>query len=361
MKRKEVIALLLVGSLLSGVAAVAATEAGATANPLITLNWLKNTFIPDTETQIKDHVDQQLDQLQSADKQGVELRVKRADVLELESGSMLVPLAGGMDIAIGAGAVVDATAGEELPSGGAAAVVDHRYVAAENSKAEISVTSDTAVVRITGAYQLTPSENTDYNAVADALKNMGLFQGSDMPYGSGYELESAPTRIQGLIMFLRLMGEEQYALAYPGSGITFADVPDWAEPYVAYAYDKGYTKGQEVDSQWRVVFGTQDPLAPRDYVTFLLRALNYAEGIDFQWLTAIEDARSLGILTDGEVAELTEKPFLRAQVAYLSYFALWTETPGGETLGERLINAGVLDKLSKGELSSQIPLLNQRL
>lgn len=342
MKRKEVIALLLVGSLLSGAAAVTATEAGAAANPLITLNWLKNTFIPDTETQMKDHADQQLDQLQSADKQGVELRVKRADVLALESGSVLVPLAGGMDITVEAGAVVDTTAGEELPSGGAAAA-NHRYVAAEASKAEVSVTSDTAVVRITGAYQLTPSENTDYNAIADALKAMGLFQGSDVPYGSGYELENAPTRIQGLIMFLRLMGEEQYALAYPGSGITFADVPDWAEPYVAYAYDKGYTKGQEIDSQWRVVFGTQDPLAPRDYVTFLLRALNYAEGTDFQWLTAIEDARSLEILTDGEVAELTERTFLRAQVAYLSYFALSAKTPGGETLAQRLSNAGVLD------------------
>lgn len=343
MKRKEVIALLLVGSLLSGVAAVTATEAGVAANPLITLNWLKNTFIPNTETEMKDHADQHLDQLLSADKQGVELRVKRADILKLESGSTLVPLAGGMNIAIEAGAVVDVTVGEELPFSGADAVVNHRYMAAENSNAEVSVTSDTAVVRLTGAYQLNPSENTDYNAIADALKGMGLFQGSDVPYGSGYELENAPTRIQGLIMFLRLMGEEQYALAYPGSGITFADVPDWAEPYVAYAYDKGYTKGQEIDDQWRVVFGTQDPLAPRDYMTFLLRALGYAEDTDFQWLTAIEDARNLDVLTDGEVVELTEKPFLRAQVAYLSYFALSAKTPGGESLAQRLAAAGTLD------------------
>lgn len=359
MKRKEVIALLLVGSLLSGVVAVAATEDGAEANPLITLNWLKNTFIPDTETQIKDHTDQQLDHLLSAEKQGVELRVKGADILKLESGSTLMLLAGGGDITVGTGTVVDTTTGEELLSGGVAAAADHRYVVAEDSSAEFSVTSDTAVVRITGAYQHSSSENTDYNAIADALKGMGLFQGSDVPYGSGYELESAPTRIQGLIMFLRLMGEEQYALAYPGSGITFADVPDWAEPYVAYAYDKGYTKGQEIDSQWRVVFGTQDLLAPRDYMTFLLRALDYAEGTDFQWLTAIEDARSLGILTDGEVAELTEKPFLRAQVAYLSYFALSAKTPGGESLAQRLSTAGALDATLVD--ASMLSLGNQRL
>lgn len=358
MKRKEVIALLLVGSLLSGVAAVAATEAEASVNPLVTLNWLKNTFIPNTEAEMKDYIDQKFDQLLSAEKQGAELRVKRADVLKLESGSSLVLLAGGTDIAITAGTVVDATTGEEMPVNGAVAA-DHRYVVAENSQAEVSVSSDTAVVRLTGEYGLTPSENTDYNAIADTLKAMGLFQGSDVPYGSGYELESAPTRIQGLIMFLRLMGEEQYALAYPGSGITFADVPDWAEPYVAYAYDKGYTKGQEIDDQWRVVFGSQDPLAPRDYMTFLLRALGYTEGTDFQWLTAIEDARKLDVLTDGEVVELTEKPFLRAQVVYLSYFALSAKTPGGETLAQKLSAVGVLDTtLVDTSMSS---LQNQRL
>lgn len=342
MKRKEMIALLLTGCLLSGAAAVSATEAGAATNPLVTLNWLQNTFLPDLETHLKDHIDQKFDQLLAADQQGVELRVKRADVLALESGSTLVPLAGGVDIAIEAGAAVDTTTGEELSSG-AAAVTGHRYIVAENSKIKASVTSDTAVVRLAGEYQLSPSGNTDYNAIADALKSMGLFQGSDVPYGNGYELESSPTRIQGLIMFLRLMGEEKSALAYPGSGITFADVPDWAVPYVAYAYDRGYTKGQEIDSQWRVVFGTQDPLAPRDYVTFLLRALNYQEGTDFQWLTAIEDARRLEVLTDGEVAELNEKAFLRAQVAYLSYFALSAKTPEGETLAQKLSNADVIE------------------
>ncbi len=273
---------------------------------------------------------------------------------------MLTPLAGQINIAEAEGNVVDTTTGEVMSSAGSvAAKVDHRYLAAEDTRASFSVVSDTAVVRLTGAYQLAPSKSTDYNAIADELKALGLFQGSDTPYGSGYELESAPTRIQGLIMFLRLIGEEQYALAYPGSGITFADVPDWAERYVAYAYDKGYTKGQEIDDQWRVVFGTQDPLAPRDYMTFLLRALGYSEETDFQWLTAITDAETLGVLTAGEAAALTEKPFLRAQVAYLSYFALSAKTPGGERLAERLAVAGVLDatRVDKSMLSMQ----NQRL
>lgn len=343
MKRQEAIALLLVGTMLSGIAAVAA-EAGSAADPLIALNWLKDTFIPNAAEQADDHADERLDQFLSTEANGTELRVKRADVIWLESGSTLTPLAGELNAAAAKGTVVDTTVGEELPANGSAAVAaNHRYLAAENTQAAFSVTSDTAVIRLTGAYQISPSENTDYNALAGALKAMGLFQGSDVPYGNNYELETAPTRIQGLVMFLRLMGEEQYALAYPGSGITFADVPDWAEPYVAYAYDRGYTKGQEIDSQWRVVFGTQDPLAPRDYMTFLLRALGYSEGSDFQWLSAVTDAQTLGVLTAGEVFELTEKPFLRAQVVYLSYFALPAKTADGETLLERLSAAGIVD------------------
>lgn len=347
MKHKEPVALLLVGALLSGVVTVGASEAGSAGDPLIALNWLKNTFIPNTVSDSNDRVDQKFNdltqQLLSAGASGTELRVKRGDVLWMENGSSLTPLAGGLEVAVSTGTIVDVTAGKELPATSGNVATDHRYLAAEETRAAFSVTSDTAVVRLTGQYRFSPSGETDYNALADALKTMGLFQGSDVPYGSGYELEAAPTRIQGLIMFLRLLGEEKAALAYPGSGITFADVPEWALPYVAYAYDKGYTKGQEIDDKWQVVFGTQDPLAPRDYVTFLLRALGYHETADFQWLTAVADAQNLKVLTDGEAALLTDQPFLRAQVAYLSYFALSAKRADGTLLLDSLTAVGAVD------------------
>lgn len=346
MKRKEVLALLLVGILLSGAAASAAAEVGSAGDPLIALNWLKNTFIPNAVSQAEERVDERVDELGeklSQEAVSTELRVKRADVLWLESGSTLTPLAGDLGVLAANGAVVDITAGEELPGGDGAALPDHRYMAAEDTRAAFSVTSDTAVVRLTGPYRLSPSGEMDYNALADALKEMGLFRGSDVAYGSGYELEEAPTRIQGLVMFVRLMGEEELALHYPGSGIEFADVPDWAVPYVAFAYDRGYTKGQAIDQQWRVVFGSEDPLAARDYVTFLLRALGYAEDSDFQWLTAVEDAKALGVLTEKETALLTDKPFLRAQVVYLSYHSLSAKLVGAETtLLDRLVMSGAV-------------------
>lgn len=364
MKHKEPIALLLIGALLSGIVTVGAAEAGSAADPLIALKWLKDTFIPSAAADASDRVDEKLEEIvgdaAASGAQGTELRVKYGDILWLDSGSSLTALAGGLSLSASSqGAVVDLSDGTEAPLGGSVAV-NHRYLAAENSRIAFFVDSDTAVIRYSGSCRLENGGGTDYNALAEALKSMGLFRGSDVPYGSGFDLESAPTRIQGLVMFLRLIGEEQLALNYPGSGITFADVPDWAEPYVAFAYDRGYTKGQEIDSQWRVVFGSEQPLAARDYVTFLLRALGHAEGSSFRWETAITDAQTLGVLTEGEVRLLTEKPFLRAQVAYLSYMSLSAQIAGGTgTLLDKLISSGAVSATAAA--ASMEALTGQRL
>lgn len=364
MKHKEPIALFLIGALLSGLVTVGAADAGSAGDPLIALNWLKETFIPNAVAEAEKKVDEETDkignQIVSSGAQGAELRVKYGDILWLESGSSLTSLAGALSVSASSkGTLLDLSTGSEV-SLGSEAVADHRYLAAEDSRIAFSVDSDTAVVRFSGLYELESSTETDYNALADALKSMGLFRGSDVPYGSGYDLESAPTRIQGLVMFLRLIGEEQQALSYPGSGITFADVPEWALPYVAYAYDRGYTKGQEIDSQWRVVFGSEDPLAARDYVTFLLRALGHTEGSDFNWETAVPDAQALEVLTEGESKLLSEKPFLRAQVAYLSYMSLSARMAGEElTLLDKLTSSGAVSAAAAG--SSMEGLAGQRI
>lgn len=347
MKYKEPIALLLIGGLLSGVITVGASEAGSATDPLIALNWLKETFIPGAVSDAEEETGKKLDQfgneLISSIIQGSELRVKRGDVLLLSSGSSLVPLAGNLTVAADSkGSAIDLSEGAEV-SANSPTAADHRYLVAENSQIAFSVDSDTGVVRVSGPYELSASAEIDYNAIADALYKLGLFRGNDVPYGSGYDLESAPTRIQGLVMFLRLLGEEQYALSYSEGSVSFADVPDWALPYVAYAYDKGYTKGQEINSQGQVVFGSEQLLASRDYMTFLLRALGYGESVDFTWESAVSDAQTLGVLTAEESRFLVEKPFLRAQVAYLSYLSLSTPMVGEEgTILDRLISMGAI-------------------
>ena len=46
------------------------------------------------------------------------------------------------------------------------------------------------------------------NSHAKALNSLGVFQGTD----SGYDLESAPNRSQGITMLIRLLGKESAAL-----------------------------------------------------------------------------------------------------------------------------------------------------
>ena len=164
----------------------------------------------------------------------------------------------------------------------------------------------------------------DYNALADALKQMGLFQGTGTAYGSGYDLEQAPTRIVGLVMFLRLIGEEGAALSSTAAN-PFADTPAWCDRYVAYAYEKGYTEGNNVSAGGQRYFGPDAQLSAGEYMTFLLRALGYSDSgasPDFSWANAVGKSVEFGVLNAAEQAKLTGSPFLRAQVAYLSYFAL---------------------------------------
>ena len=270
-----------------------------------------------------------------------DLRVKEGDTVRIETGSGFLLLAGDVELSCTGNKTIDLSNGWEKGNG--ALTAGRRYLVVEDTVAVLTVTSPTAVLSLEGYYTLTESSATDYNALADGLKALGLFKGSDTGYGFGYDLEAKPTRIQALIMFLRLIGEEQAALSTTAA-CPFTDVPAWCQPYVAYAYEQGLTKG--VDDA-AMLFGTADYVTAGQYVTFILRALGYQDSgdtPDFTWDTALQRGMDLGILTAGEYKMLMVEPFLRAQVAYLSYFALeHTYKDRAETLQTQLTTSGVLD------------------
>ena len=360
---KKPIAIVLVLLLLAGgIAAVAA--GGSASDPLVSLGYLEKTYLPDLEEQIDGKVGEmgeeayasaadRLDmhsQLLQAQAGGAgcadsfqEQRLKKGDVLTLSEGSSVLLLAGGASFSFERGAVVDATTGAEAASG-AALEANHRYLSAEDTLCGVVVTTDTAVLAPQGYYSIAPSDEVDYNELADALKAMGVFGGSSTGYGSSYELELPATRVQGLIMFLRIMGEEEAALACTGKA-PFTDVPDWCQGYVAYGAERGYVGGYG-DGR----FGTDNPLRAREYLTMLLRALGYRDGgesPDFNFDNVIPRARELGVITAGEEAllnELNAGTFLRAHLVYFSYHALTAQVKGGgATLLDRLEQSGALD------------------
>ena len=166
--------------------------------------------------------------------------------------------------------------------------------------------------------------------LAGDLKSLGLFKGvSD----TDFDLNRAPSRLEAIIMLIRVLGAEQEALN--GSWThPFTDVPQWADKYVGYAYQNGLTKGMS-----DTLFGTGTADAGA-YLTFMLRSLGYSDtgGADFTWQNPYDLAESIGILPDC----VNRTTFWRADVATISYAALPVTVKGtGKTLAQKLISAKV--------------------
>lgn len=360
--KKRIIALAFATALLA-LLAVGVAAGGSASDPLISVAYLTDTLLPAllgktdeklsaAGSKVNGTISSELAGIQSGAEEaiakktaryesaaaGTELRLKSGDRLLCRTGATVMLLAGEASAASDAGVIVDTTDGTE--SAGTALSLRHCYVAGEDAEAVFTIASDTAVVTLEGGYYLSESDKVDYNELAQALRDLGLFRGKNTAFGSGLALEDKPTRIEGLIMFLRLIGEEDDALAYAACN-QFTDVPAWAAPYADYAWAKGYTKGASADGK---LFDTYREIGAKEYMTFVLRALGYSDSDgDFAWSTAIEQAVTLGCLSAAEGDYYAGATFRRAQVVYLSYYALGAYRKGSDfTLRDQLVGAGAL-------------------
>jgi len=156
---------------------------------------------------------------------------------------------------------------------------------------------------------------------AESLKEMGLFAGSDR----GFELDRQPTRAEALVMLLRLLGKAEEAVAKYESNPQdkpshpFTDVPAWAQPYVAYAWQNGLVAGV---SPTRL--GADEPVSEPQYLTFVLRALGYDDRQgDFEWNKAAKAAEAAGLFAGrANMGSTIDSPFIRADMLDISYAAL---------------------------------------
>lgn len=152
-----------------------------------------------------------------------------------------------------------------------------------------------------------------YDNCADALADMGLFQGSD----KGFELDRIPTRAEAAAMLVRLLGAEAEAkeanYEHP-----FTDLKGWESPYVGYLYEKGLTKGVT-----ETTFQPGEACSAQMFSTFILRALGYESGAeaDFAYEDAMGFAYKMGvadIFTSGDFND----QFKRDNAVGLAYTAL---------------------------------------
>ena len=170
---------------------------------------------------------------------------------------------------------------------------------------------------------------------AQKLHAMGLFQGvGDNADGTpNFDLDRTPTRVEGVVMLVRLLGEDQEG-AGGGWESPFADVPAWAASYVGYAYGRGYTKGTS-----DTAFSPMDPLDAAQYLTLVLRAMGYEDGADFQWDSPWTLSNQLGI-TDYDPA--SPDAFTRGTAAVWAWNAMSAQTSAGVRLADRLMAGGAL-------------------
>ena len=349
MKKHAIFLTVILTAVLSIVSALAA--AGEAADPLISLSYLTGTYRESLHSTVQNAVDTAADTLRqdTADKMDAaglyldrkwadtwtESRLKHGDVLYGSTGLSVLMLAGDATVTFESGEVVNVSTGEPIASG-STLTVNHRYLVAEDTTAYFTVASKTAVLNYMGQYGTILSDAVDYNAMAGALKKINLFRGSYTGYGSGFDLEVAPTRLQALIMFIRVLGEEEAALANTELP-PFSDIsPNTnAARYVGYAYKMGYTGGYK-DGTWRPGGATHI----YQYSAFLLRALGYSSSNDIA--NAPQQAQAVNLITAEDLSVIINENFLRAHLVYLSYNALDVPVAdSGILLKDVLISKGV--------------------
>ena len=332
---------------------------GDLSDPLASLSYLTGIFTDTVDKRVDEKLNASDQALLSGNLEAVsgsstatwtETRLKEGDVLTGSTGTSVLVLAGGARVTF-SGAVVDVTTGTAVTSGSALAV-NHRYLVAENTTADFTVTSKTAVVDYQGPNAFRYSNATDYNAIAAALKTLNLFKGSFTGYGEGYDLEVAPTRLQALIMFIRVLGEEDAALAYTGP-MPFTDVAagSQSEKYVGYAYSKGYTNGYSATT-----FRPSQTVTAGQYMEFMLRALGYSSAANTDLSGTLDNAYANGVITSGELTALQSGTFLRADLVYVSYYALDATMAGtGITLRDTLMNKGTFTSAQVSTAAALVP------
>lgn len=151
--------------------------------------------------------------------------------------------------------------------------------------------------------------------LAEILKQSGFFKGSD----KGFELERVPTRVEGAVMLVRMLGKEQEVLNNTYSH-PFTDVPNWANNYVGYLYENGLANGVSEEH-----YGADRTITAQQYYTFILRSLGYDDSKgDFKWNESLDKAKNLSIINEDEYNYLKNNDFLRDDTVLATYRSLKT-------------------------------------
>jgi len=106
-------------------------------------------------------------------------------------------------------------------------------------------------------------------------------------YGLGTDTSRALTRLEALVIVIRLLGFEDKARAFRGTN-PFMDVTNWGGRYVAFGFAGGITVGTNNDN---TLFAPDRLVTYQELTAFLLRILKYSEVKgDFEFRDALKKA-----------------------------------------------------------------------
>ena len=179
--------------------------------------------------------------------------------------------------------------------------------------------------------------DTAISADAQAAKDLGMLVGSGSGVTPEY-LNETPTRLQAAIMFLRLKGLEQTALAFTGTD-NFADAGEmsWVAGRNILAYLKANPQLGFI-GVGNNIFSADDKIDSASYYKVMLEALGYKQGTDFEWSGIIAFAASKNLV---KVANDTS--FIVGDIATATIEALKAAVKGDtKTLAAQLVETGVI-------------------
>ncbi len=182
-----------------------------------------------------------------------------------------------------------------------------------------------------------------YENEASALYKLGLYKGVNETYFDP-DLEAGLDRQTGVVMLLRMFGQEDEAKAYTYERADrilskFRDagnIATWSKRQVAYAVEKGYVKGYSEDSTFRPT----NPLNGKAYCSLILQQLGY-DG-DFQYDRAATKLSDVGGLTSVQANTFnSDAGLIKDYLVGISYGALQAKyKSNGEELIRVLVKNG---------------------
>ena len=182
-------------------------------------------------------------------------------------------------------------------------------------------------------------------ADAEALKTIGVLKGDSSVTGVTPEyLAKATTRMQAAIMYLRLNGLEEEALAFTGTAnFTDVDTMAWGQGKAVMAYLKANPQLGWIGDAGK--FNPNATATAAEYYKVMLEALGYkqttAEVVgDYTWKEVMTFAASKGLVKLADNANFTNNDLAIATIEGLKTIVKGTET----TLAAKMVDAGMINE-----------------